>query len=220
MQQDNLRFYNMLIHFVQNNRIFEEKAAIKKVWQKDGNIFFDIYFYRNHSSYVFDSHFLKDLTDLTTEKYYQDPQQFFYEYKKIPSEKTDDKRKFVINKKIFEPIDIDLVLMRFMAACEKNFTTVKEQIIYDYILKNIPATRGLSPQYISAYLSEIQPNENDFYQALGEIIKKTPEEAENLIKEIVKICQSDGQLHYNEKMYLAEFLQILRENGVNPSVGF
>ena len=57
MAQDNLRFYNMLVRLVQNNRLFEERAAVKKVWEKDGNIFFDFYFYRNHKSYIFDSHF-------------------------------------------------------------------------------------------------------------------------------------------------------------------
>ena len=35
MAQDNLRFYNMLVRLVQNNRLFEERAAVKKVWEKD-----------------------------------------------------------------------------------------------------------------------------------------------------------------------------------------
>ncbi len=220
MSQDNLRFYNMLVRLVQNNRLFEERAAVKKVWEKDGNILFDFYFYRNHKSYIFDAHYVRNLTDLTNEKLYKTPQIFFEEYlKENRSETTSEKKNVIIDKKIFEPLDIDIVIMRFMSACEENMTTVKEQIIYDYICRKIPETGGLSRQYIAAYLSEVRPNEDDFYQALNLIVKKSPEEAEELVRETVKICQSDGQLHYNEKLYLAELLQILRQNGVTSSVG-
>ena len=48
---------------------------------------------------------------------------------------------------------------------------------------------------------------------------KNPDEAEEMVKEIVKICLADGQLHYNEKLYLAEIFQTLREQGVEPEVG-
>ena len=61
MTKENLRFYNMIIHLIQNNKLYEENAAIKKVWQKEGTTFFDIYFYRTRKSYVFDSAFIHDL---------------------------------------------------------------------------------------------------------------------------------------------------------------
>ena len=53
MTKENLRFYNMIIHLIQNNKLYEENAAIKKVWQKEGTTFFDIYFYRTRKSYVY-----------------------------------------------------------------------------------------------------------------------------------------------------------------------
>jgi len=220
MVQDKTRFYNMLVRLVHHNRLFEERAAVKKVWEKDKSIFFDLYFYRNHKSYVFASQFVRSLTDLTNEKLYKTPEAFFAEYlQDTPDDSSGEKKNFIIDKKLFEPLDVDLIIMRFMSSCEENLTVVKEQIIYDYIRKKIPAARGLSRQYISSYLSGIQPQEKDFYQALSDIVKKSPEDAEELVKETIKICQSDGQLHYNEKLYLAEIFQILRENGVNPSVG-
>ena len=33
MTKENLQFYNMIIHLIQNNKLYEENAAIKKVWQ-------------------------------------------------------------------------------------------------------------------------------------------------------------------------------------------
>lgn len=58
-----------------------------------------------------------------------------------------------------------------------------------------------------------------FYKALEAVSAKNPDEAEEMVKEIVKICLADGQLHYNEKLYLAEIFQTLREQGVEPEVG-
>ena len=41
-----------------------------------------------------------------------------------------------------------------------------------------------------------------------------PKDAEFLLKEIVKLCLSDGQIHYNERMYLADIVQTLRLEGL------
>lgn len=221
MAQENLRFYNMIVHLVQNNRLFEENVAVKNVWQKDNNLFFDIYFYRNQKSYVFDAAFIHDLLDLTTEKYYGTLEAFVKDYQKEETLEAPavSENKFLIDKKIFEPLNIDLVILTFMAQCGGNFSAIKEKIIYDYILDQIPETRSLSRQYINAYLTGIKPSVENFYKAINHLNTKNPDEASELVKESVKICLSDGQLHYIEKLYLAEIFQVLREQGVEPDVG-
>ena len=45
MSEANVKFYNMLIHLVRNDKLYKENVAIKNVWQKEGNTFLDIYFY-------------------------------------------------------------------------------------------------------------------------------------------------------------------------------
>ena len=221
MTKENLRFYNMIIHLIQNNKLYEENAAIKKVWQKEGTTFFVIYFYRTRKSYVFDSAFIHDLLDLSNERYYKSPAAFVVDYGREetlepPSEPEDGQ---LIDKKLFEPLEADLILMTFMANICDSFSPIKETIIYDYIIEKIPATENLSQQYVNAYLQGIKPAREDFYKALEAVSAKNPDEAEEMVKEIVKICLADGQLHYNEKLYLAEIFQTLREQGVEPEVG-
>ena len=86
-----------------------------------------------------------------------------------------------------------------MANICDSFSPIKETIIYDYIIEKIPATKNLSQQYVNAYLQGIKPAREDFYKALEAVSAKNPDEAEEMVKEIVKICLADGQLHYNEK---------------------
>ena len=91
---------------------------------------------------------------------------------------------------------------------------IKDKIIYDYILKEVAAAESFSKQYIVNYVSKIQPEREDFYNSLKNIKSKTPKQAERLLREIVKICRVDGQMHYNERMYLADIIQVLRDNGL------
>ena len=67
MSEPDVKFYNMMLHLIKNNKIYEENVAVKNVWEKDGNTFLDIYFYRRRKSYIFDSVFVHDIYDRTTE---------------------------------------------------------------------------------------------------------------------------------------------------------
>lgn len=217
---DKLKYYNMIVHLIRNNRLYEENAAIKNVWKKGQNIFFDIYFYRNQKSYVFDGVFIHDLLDLTNEKYYASPAAFLEDFQSGCSDlPPPDINVSLVDKRLFESVDVDLVIMAFVADCCSNFIPIKEKIIYDYIVKKIPAAASLSLQYVNTYLQGLQPDESHFYKALEAMKAATPEAATDLLKECVKICLSDGQLHYAEKLYLAEIVQTLRNNGIDARVG-
>lgn len=39
MTKENLRFYNMIIHLIQNNKLYEENAAIKKYGKRREPLF-------------------------------------------------------------------------------------------------------------------------------------------------------------------------------------
>ncbi len=68
-------------------------------------------------------------------------------------------------------------------------------------------------------MNGVKPTLEEFYKALDNLKTKTPEDAADLAGEVVKICISDGTMAYNEKVYIAEVLQVLREQGVEPDVG-
>ncbi len=223
MADKKLKYYNMIIHLVKNNKLYEENAAIKNVWEKDKNIFFDIYFYSQRKSYVFDSVFIHDILDLSTDRYYKDVRKFLEEFNAKEEVKTKNKgpknKELVRDNKILEPLYPDLVMMSFMAGITNNTTELKERIILDYIRYKIPSSQTLTEQYICAFLKNIKADEKMFFNALEQIIHKVPEDAEELLQELLKICLSDGQLVYLEKRYLAEVIQILREEGLTPDVG-
>ena len=115
---------------------------------------------------------------------------------------------------ILNRIRNDLILLVFMADAWGYDGNIKDKIIYDYVVKEVAAAKSFSKQFISNYVSMIQPETKDFYEALMSIKSKSPKQAERLLNEIIKICRVDGQMHYKERMYLADIIYILRENGL------
>ena len=110
-----IRFYNMLIHLIKNNKLYEENVAIKNVWKKDNNIFLDIYFYRKQKSYIFDSVFVHDILDLSNEKYYKRIEDFLEDFAKTEEYiEVEKEAELKVDKKIFEPIGVDLIILSFL----------------------------------------------------------------------------------------------------------
>lgn len=221
MSDTNVSFYNMLAHIVYQNKLIEENVAVKNVWKKDNITFFDLYFYRNKKSQVIDGVYIHDLFDLTTEKFYRNSALFLEDFYAEPqNNEVEEEPCSDINFRHMEEIRDDLIILTFMAKCNLNFTTIKTKEIHDFINIHKPKACALSEQYISSYLKSLNPNEDDFYKALDNLKTKTPEEATDIMQEAVKISVSDGAIHYQEKLYLAEILQTLRNYGLEPDVGF
>lgn len=222
----NLDFYNMLVHIVFKNRVSEENVAVKNAWEKNGTLFFDLYFYRAQKGKLIDAALVRDLYDLNTEKYYYSAQNFYQEFlqsREIAAAQADKKPKanpIVVDVKQLESIKDDLIILTFMAKCNSSFTEIKIKTIRNYITRLRPETKTLSEQYINAYLKDLNPDEDDFYLSLINIKTKTPEEATALATEAFKVSASDGAVMYNERIYLAELLQALREYGLEPDIGF
>lgn len=225
---ENLRFYNLLVHIVSNNKLAEENAALKNIWNKEGNIMLDLYFYRLKMSKVIDGAYVHDILDLTTEKYYSGCKELLSDYNKYLLQKQEKTaaaanapkvRAYQYDFKHLDDIKDDIIVLVFISCCTDYYSEIKKKTIRAYITKIHPDVKNMSSQYIDAYLEEINPNEADFYKALENLSHKTPEEAESLVREAVKICISDGVMAYNEKILIAELLQILREQGLEPDVG-
>ncbi len=219
---ENVSFYNLLVHIVVGDKLVEENAALKNIWGSDGNIMLNLYFYRTKTSQVIDAAYVHDVLDLTTEKYYTRCRDLLDDYLAQPrhaDSKEPETADSVAEFKHLESLKDDLIILIFISRCIDYYSEIKKKTIHQYIKNHHPQPQNLSAQYIETYLNGVKPTLNDFYQALDNLKYKTPEEAEDLAQEVVKICISDGTMAYNEKVYIAEILQTLREHGVEPDVG-
>lgn len=215
MTTNSSKFYNMLVHLIQNNRIYEENVAVKNIWEKEGNIFLDLYFYSRRKSYIFDSVFIRDIYDVITETTYCDIKDFlavFNSAEKIPNSEISTNH--ITDNKIVSSLKQELIILSFMANCCGYYSTLKENIIIDYIIKRSDQARNLSRNYLETYLKTITPNYDDFNQAIQELDYHNINNIEHLCHEVLKVCISGGRLHYTEKVYLAELLQIIRDAGI------
>lgn len=210
------KFYNIKINLIKNGHIYAENVAIRNVWEKESNIFFDIYFHRLNKSFVFDSVFIHDIYDISRDKFYNDINTFindFYAEISIKKEVTNLKKPQK-ESNILSSIENDLIILLFIANTWGKLDKIKNKIIYDYIYKNIVKAKNLSYQYIDRYITKLNIEIESFYKALKSLKAKTPKEAEYLLREAIKICRTDGHLHYYERMYLAEIVHSLRSYGL------
>lgn len=210
------KFYNMEIYIIKGSQLYAENVAIRNVWEKDNGTFFDIYVHRLKKSFVFDSVFIKEIVDLNNNVKYQSIPSFINDYKTSLNDDFEDINSKVKKNEnsILNRIRNDLILLVFMADAWGYDGNIKDKIIYDYVVKEVAAAKSFSKQFISNYVSMLQPETKDFYEALMSIKSKSPKQAERLLNEIIKICRVDGQMHYKERMYLADIIYILRENGL------
>ncbi|MBE6453194.1 MAG: hypothetical protein E7012_06895 [Alphaproteobacteria bacterium] len=212
------RFYNMTVHLLHNNRIYEENVAIKDVLEKEGNIFLDIYFYNRQKSYIFDSAFIHDIYDISTEKLYRNIKDFI---KDFYAEKTETKdasvavAKNIHDNKIIGHLKSELTILTFIANCCGYYSTLKEKIIIEYISAQSTQAQNLSKKYLETYIKTVNPDSKDFYEAFKNLDYKNPDKIDYLCQEALKVCVVDGRLHYTEKVYMAEMLQIIRAAGIN-----
>lgn len=211
------KFYNIKINLIKNGHIYAENVAIRNVWEKESNIFFDIYFHRLNKSFIFDSVFIHDIYDVSRDKFYNDIGKFIKDfYAEITnSKKTPSQKKVQTENNVFSSIENDIIILLFMAQLRSDSSIIKRKIIYNYICQHIDKAKNLSEQYIYNYIASLNPELDNFYKSLKNLKSKSPQEAQYFLREIVKICMSDGYLHYHERMYLAEIIYILRNYGMN-----
>ena len=213
----NTKFYNLIVSFIDSSGLEAENVALKKIWEQGGNIMVELYFYKNKSSRVVDGAFIKSVIDLSTEAEFFSAKSLLEEYIKI-KQLHQKKEKYAEQLKIFLDIRDDIIILLYVGKVIDYYSEIKKQTIINYIQKKYE-NQMLTSQFIEGHLQMINPNKEDFYNAVKNLSKKTPEEAEDLVKEVVKICLSDGFLRYKEKICIAEILQNLREQGVEPDVG-
>ena len=208
------KFYNMQVSLLKNGRIYTEKVAITNVWQKDINTFLDIYFHSIKKSFVFDAAFIHDILDLNQEKFYTNVKEFVDDFYQATDINVEKEKSLKEEGGVLAPVKSDVIILLFMARSLGHADIIKEKIIYSYIQNRVDAAKNLSEQYLHNFIMALDVSQTDFYNALKQLKSKRPKEAELLLKEIIKLCLSDGQIHYTERMYLADIIQTLRLEGM------
>lgn len=209
-----LPFHNMKANLLIEGKYQDEDIAVRNVWHKGVNVFFDLYLHNLYKPLIIDSLYIRELENLETEEKYSSVKDFVddflnYKYDKksgFQGSKSDE------NVQMLESLHSDIVILTYVARYDNNLSEIKVRSIQDYIAKAKPETKSLSENYIRNYIENVSPTTEDFYDALETIGKKTPREATKIFMEAAKVCASDGYISYKERMHLAEIMQTLREN--------
>ena len=151
---------------------------------------------------------------MNCDKVYADVDEFIADFYSDTDTEIEKNKQSKPDDSILSSVKNDIVILLFMARGLEYTNIIKEKIIFSYIQSRVKAASNFSEQYLHNFIKGINASQKDFYIALKQLKSKRPKDAEFLLKEIVKICLSDGQIHYNERMYLADIVQTLRLEGL------
>ena len=219
-----LAFYNLVANILFNNELHEEKIAVRNVWAKGREDYLNVYFYATGKTKVLDAKYFHDIYDLSTGRYYKNIKRFIAEFGQVQSERRKQTletktEKIEKNYRSLEDIRPEIEVLVFFSLLDPGLEHVKIKVILDYIGQyKLPAE--LSEQYAEAYVRSLTPGIGDFYRDMEKLAGTPAERLDRLAREAVKISASDGVIHYEEKIYLAELFEILRGYGVEPDVEF
>ena len=75
-------FSNLTANILFDNVLHEENIAIRNIWQKGDNCYFNVYFYSSGKTRVLDVHYIYDILDHDSGRYYKDINKFIEDYVK------------------------------------------------------------------------------------------------------------------------------------------
>ena len=213
MINNELKYNNMTVRLINKGRLFNKNVAIKNVFHKENDIYFELYFYKTNRLLILNSLNICDLLDLDSDRYYKSVKEFYDEYHQVDEDQIGN-----INlgtNKLLSNLELDIVILMFLAKKCGECTKLKSNLIEEYIFSLIDFSNADRLRYVQGVLLEINPTIANYYNQLNKINSKTPQELYKLLECALKVCRSDGALIYNEKLYLSEFMQALRNEGVN-----
>ena len=230
-------FSRLKANLLFKNTLREEDIAIRNVWKKGSNYYFDVLFYATRQTRVLDISYFHDIYDTETRHYYKDMQLFIKDFEahkseqdtsralSTPDEPAQQNRNWNEDKaashyQYLNEIRNEAIILKFFAKLNPNLADVKQRVIIDYIKDAQPATANFSRQYIEAFVETLPYGNDDFYDSLDKLEHTNEEHIEHLVYEAAKISAADGAIHYEEKRFLAELLQSLREHGLEPDIEF
>ncbi len=219
MSWENNKFYDLKIGLWQNGRVVYERAAVRSIKEKKGIYYFDIFLYRWQKLSTYDQGFIQDIYDELTGKKYTEMQDFLDDYiGKTDSGKTSQEdltKRINDSRDILKPLWNELCLMLFMARLDIDNEQLKESVIYDYLQSHLIEPEKVTIAYVRKYLNKVKLSVDDFYQSLAYLKDQNPDKIAEIYRTVMRICLSDGRLHYIERLYLAEIVQFFRLQNIN-----
>lgn len=216
------KFYNLKIDIISNGRVCVETAAVRSVIDKDDSQYFDIYIYRLKKAFIFEKNFIRRIYDLSRDKAYTDMDKFIADFNHELSQSDEGvngaaalAKKIQRSEEILQPLLSDIILMLFIARIDIDNEQLKEKVIFEYITSKLPQAKNLSLLYVQKYLNSITVEREDFYRHLPDMRGKNKDEANDFYQTVLKICLSDGRMHYAERLYLAEIVQFFRLHDID-----
>lgn len=200
-----------------NGKVTKRKITIRRIWQRGKEVLVDGFCHEVKAPRIFMASRIQKIFDIKNKKAYNDPKKFLLG--KIAAVTDQGGMGKTSAAKIIETVRDELSALTFLAKIDDNFDPNELKVILEYVRKLSGGAKYDSAE-VREYIERLYPDEECFYEAMEDILDKDVDFITAFVETFVKLILADGLVHDDEREFLAELLQILREEGIEIDVGF
>lgn len=200
-----------------NGEVEKRKVTIRRIWQRGQEIMVDGFCHEVKAPRIFLASRIQKIVDLKKKKVYAQPKKFLLgEIAAVPSSGS---MGVSSTSQIIAKLRNELAALVFLAKVDDEFNPSEMKVIMEYT-KSRSGNLKYNFEELRDHLERLVPDEECFYEAMDEILNQPIDIITAFVESFVKLILSDGVVHDDEREFLGELLQILREEGIELDVGF
>jgi hypothetical protein len=200
-----------------NGEVSKRKITIRRIWQRGQEVLIDGFCHEMKAPRIFMASRIQKIFDIKNKKAYSNPKQFLLSQIAAVSEGGGMGK--TAASKIIASIRNELSALTFLAKIDDSFDPAEMKVILEYVRKQSDGAKYDSTE-IKDYVERLYPDEECFYDAIDGILDADINYISNFVETFVKLILADGLVHDEEREFLAEMLETLREEGIELDVGF
>ncbi len=205
-----------IYYTAKSGNIDKIKVTIRKIWQKDNEVFVEGFCHNSKKQVTLRASRMKKIIDLHTKEAYVQPRKFLLG--QVAVTPGSEVAGFSPTAQAINRIRNELAILVFLAKIDKDFDVSESNIIVGYVRKRCSDLR-YSPEEVKSYIDKLSPDEDNFYDAMEEVLELGDEELKQFVETFVQIILADGVVDDDERIFLAEMLQIMEEEGIDIDIG-
>jgi len=192
------------------------KVTIRKIWQKENEVFVEGFCHNNKKPVKLRASRMKKIIDLHTKETYVQPRKFLLG--QVAVTPGSEVAGFSPTAQAINRIRNELAILVFLAKIDKDFDVSESNIIIGYVRKRCSDLRYV-PEEVKSYIDKLSPDEDNFYDAMEEVLELGDDELKEFVETFVQVILADGVVDDEERIFLAEMLQIMEEEGIDIDIG-
>ena len=152
------------------------------------------------------------ITDISSEKMYSDPYVFLQNVLGIAVEDSYLPEPMSDFAKAIKETSHEITVLMYLVGVDGALASKERQCVLKHVRSRVPYLAYDDVQ-MNDYLISLAPDSDSFSTAFHHVLRKGKEVVQPLIQSILNVITADGEIHEQEKAFLARVIDWLKQDG-------